>query len=127
MGAFALAFAGSLGLAVVVVFALPTPWAFAAVGLLGLGLGPAASSSVLAPQSCVAWQHRGVVTSTVFAVRMLGGSIAVAALGALGHAGHEGARFVGIAVLALGGLLAAGALAPRDALVGTREAITPAE
>ena len=127
MGAFALAFAGSVCLAVVVAFALPTPWAFAAVGLLGFGLGPAASSSVLAPQSCVAWQHRGVVTSAVFAVRMLGGSIAVAALGALGQAGPEGARFVGIAVLALGGLVTAGALAPRFPLMDAHEAATPAE
>jgi len=128
MGAFALAFAGSVSLAVVVAFGLPTPWAFAAMGLLGFGLGPAASSSVLAPQSCVAWQYRGVVTSAVFAVRMLGGSISVAALGALGRGGHEGARFVAIAALALGGFITAGALAPRDALIGgAREAPTPAE
>jgi MFS family permease len=126
MGAFALAFAGSVCLAVVVAFGLPTPWAFAAVGLLGFGLGPAASSSVLAPQSCVAWKHRGVVTSAVFAVRMLGGSIAVAALGALGRGGHEGARFVGIAALALGGFVTAGALAPRATLIGGRESVTPA-
>jgi MFS family permease len=127
MGAFAVAFAGAVMLALVVAFGLPTPWAFAAVGVLGVGLGPAASSSVHATQSCVAWQHRGGVTSAVFAARMLGGSIAVAALGALGRGGHEGARFVGIAVLALGGLVSAGALAPRGARVGEADAVAPAE
>jgi hypothetical protein len=127
MGAFAFAFAGATALAGVVAFGLPTTWAFAAVGLLGFGLGPAASSSVLAPQSCVAWRHRGVVTSAVFAARMLGGSIAVAALGAVGRGGHETARFFGVALLALGGFASAGVLAPRAVRVAPGEAIAPAE
>ena len=127
LSAFAVAFAGATTLALVVTFRLPTAWAFAAVGLMGVGLGPAASSSVLAPQSCVAWQHRGVVTSAVFAARMLGGSIAVAALGALGRGGHEDARFLGIAALALGGFVSAYGLAPSVAPVGAGEAIAPAE
>jgi hypothetical protein len=55
------------------------------------------------------------VTSAVYAARMLGGAIAVAALGPLGATPHEAAidRFACIALLALAGALAAARLAPR--------------
>jgi hypothetical protein len=119
-GGFALAFAGAAGVAVSVAFGLPLVFALAAMALLGLGTGPAASSSLVAAQSSVAWQYRGAVTSTVYAARMLGGSLAVAALGALGThtADVATARFVAIALMAFGAmasllLMAPGTLAAR--------------
>ena len=119
-GGFALAFAGAAGVAVSVAFGLPLVFALTAMALLGLGTGPAASSSLVAAQSSVAWQYRGAVTSTVYAARMLGGSLSVAALGALGtHTTDVAtARFVAIALMAFGAmasllLMAPGTLAAR--------------
>ena len=91
-------------------------------GLLGLGLGPAASTSLVGPQSCVAWEHRGAVTSAVYAARMLGGMVVVAALGPLGTTAHGSAleRSVAVALLALGGAVAAAAGAPRPAPLVSR-------
>jgi MFS family permease len=47
-------------------------WLYASLGLLGLGLGPAASTCILAPQARVRWEQRGAITSAVYACRMLG-------------------------------------------------------
>ncbi len=73
-------------------------------GSSGLGLGPAASTALVAPQSHVAWRYRGMMTSTIYACRMLGGSLAVAALGSQGSSATGEAtptgRFVGILVIA---------------------------
>jgi predicted MFS family arabinose efflux permease len=115
-GGFAIALAGAGGLAFAVARGLPTGYALVALLVLGLGLGPAASTSLVGPQSCVAWQHRGAVTSAVYAARMLGGSVIVAALGPLGGTpqGSALARFVAVALLALGGMVAAARLAPRE-------------
>jgi hypothetical protein len=114
-GGFAIAFAGAAGLAVVVARGLPVGWALAAMALLGLGTGPAASSSLVAAQSSVAWRHRGAVTSAVYATRMLGGSMAVAVLGAadLWTSEASAARFVGVALLAFGAMAFSFAMAPR--------------
>jgi hypothetical protein len=118
-GGFAIALAGATALASIVDLRLPTGWALAALGLLGLGLGPAASTSLVGPQSVVAWQERGAVTSAMYGARMLGGSLAVAALGAL----SGGARFATIALLALGGWTAAACMAPRLLRRAPNEAI----
>jgi hypothetical protein len=93
---------------------MPVPVAFAAMALLGFGTGPAASSSLVAAQSSVAWRARGAVTSAVYATRMLGGSLAVAALGAFGHLRGDPAvaRFTAIAVLAFGAMALLLAMAP---------------
>jgi MFS family permease len=121
---FAVAVGGAGALALVAFAGLPTGWAFASLGLLGLGLGPVASTSIIAPQSRVAWSHRGAVTAVVFASRMLGGSVAVAALGALGgEAQPAAARFVGVAILAVGGALATGLLAPETVQVDAADAL----
>jgi MFS family permease len=113
-GGFAIAFAGAAGVALAVACGLPVVFALAAMALLGLGTGPAASSSLVAAQSSVAWRYRGAVTSTVYAARMLGGSLAVAALGALGsHAADvASARFAAIAVLAFGAMASSLLMAP---------------
>ena len=114
-GGFAVALLGACSLVLAVTQRLPTSAALASLGVLGLGLGPAASTSLVGPQSCVAWQHRGAVTSAIYAARMLGGSVVVAALGPLGGEveGSGAARFVGVALLALAGLIAARRTAPR--------------
>jgi predicted MFS family arabinose efflux permease len=119
-GGFTIGLAGALGLAFAASQGLPTVYAMASLGLLGLGLGPAASTSLVGPQSCVSWSHRGAVTSAVYAARMFGGSVVVAALGLMGGSPHESAvaRFAGVAMLALGGMLAAAWLAPRVLRLG---------
>jgi hypothetical protein len=113
-GGFAIASAGAVGLAAAVGWHLPLAVAFGSMAVLGVGTGPAASSSLVAAQSSVAWKYRGAVTSAVYATRMLGGSLAVAALGALGtQVGDVAtARFVAIALLALGAMASALLQAP---------------
>lgn len=113
-GGFAVALLGALGLAVVVAFQLPVAAAYATLALMGLGLGPAASTALIAPQSQVGWEQRGMITSAVYAARMFGGALVVAALGSV-HASADGspkARFVGIAGLALVALVLMLFLAP---------------
>jgi MFS family permease len=89
---------------------------YAALALLGVGLGPAASTSLVAPQSDVPWPSRGSMTSVIYATRSLGGSIAVAALGRAsvdGAAqGQGGGLFVAVLVLAAAAALVAFVLAP---------------
>ncbi len=112
-GAFAVGAAGAAVLAIAVANELPVAVAFAALALLGVGVGPAASSSLVAAQSSVPWRTRGAVTSAVYATRMLGGSLAVAALGALGGASDPAAaRFTAIALMALGAMATLLAMAP---------------
>jgi predicted MFS family arabinose efflux permease len=113
-GGFVIALVGAAGLAVAVACGLPTAFALASLAMLGLGLGPAASTSLVGPQSCVAWKHRGAVTSAVYAARMFGGSLAVTALGSVAGTPHASAvgRFGAVGLLALGGLFAALRLAP---------------
>jgi predicted MFS family arabinose efflux permease len=113
-GGFAVALVGAIGLAVVVRFQLPIGAAYAALGVLGLGVGPAASTALIAPQSQVAWDQRGMITSAVYAARMLGGALFVAVLGSV-HASEGGVpavRFESIAALALAALVLLVALAP---------------
>jgi MFS family permease len=114
-GGFTIALLGAVGLALVVAAGAPTAWAMASLGLLGLGLGPAASTSLVGPQSCVPWAQRGAVTSAVYAARALGGSVVVAMLGAAGGGEHEASlvRFMALCVLATAGVVAAAWMAPR--------------
>jgi EmrB/QacA subfamily drug resistance transporter len=55
----------------------------AATFLIGLGLGLLSMPCFLSVQNAVAWDQRGVATSSVQFFRTIGGSIAVAALGAV--------------------------------------------
>jgi MFS family permease len=114
-GGFAIATIGAVGLALSVATGASTLWAMAFLALLGLGLGPAASTSLVGPQSCVPWAQRGAVTSVVYALRALGGSVVVAMLGAAGGAEHDAAlvRFIALCFLALAGAGAAAWMAPR--------------
>lgn len=83
---------------------------FASLGLLGLGLGPAASTSLIGPQTRAPWHHRGMITSTIYACRMLGGSFTIAAVD-LVRAGFSW-RFALIAAIAGTGALVLSTLAP---------------
>ena len=69
-GGFAIAALGALALAVVAAEDLGVGWAYAALAVLGIGIGPAASTSLVATQSAAPWHQRGVVTSAVYAARM---------------------------------------------------------
>jgi MFS family permease len=113
-GGFAIAVVGSAALAAVVLLGLPSTMAYGALGIMGLGVGPAASGALIAAQTEAAWNERGMVTSVVYGARMLGGALMVAALG--GKASVEGAppgaRFVGIAVTALSAFALLALLAP---------------
>jgi EmrB/QacA subfamily drug resistance transporter len=62
-----------------------SPWLLlpAAMAIIGLGLGFTSMPYLLGPQNAVAWNQRGVTTSSVQFFRTIGGSVAVAALGAL--------------------------------------------
>ena len=59
----------------------------AITGVLGLGFGFYAVSTILAAQSAVGWEHRGVVTSASQFSRNIGGTIGVSIAGALFTAG----------------------------------------
>jgi predicted MFS family arabinose efflux permease len=114
-GGFVIASIGAAGLALSIAAGAPTIWGLASLAWLGLGLGPATSTSLVGPQSCVPWAQRGAVTSAVYALRALGGSVVVAMLGAAGGAEHDAAlaRFTALFVLALAGVGAAAWMAPR--------------
>lgn len=84
-----------------------------ALTFLGLGLGPAASTSLVGPQNHVAPELRGTITSACYAGRMLGGSVTIGLLGALApEADRVPFAFQSLAVLAAAGFLAVVALAP---------------
>ena len=101
-GGFALALIGALGLLVSThSHALHSiPFALVSLGVVGMGIGPASSTALIAAQSNVAWRERGVITSTVYASRTLGGSLAVAAFGAAHVVDDVNRAFVGIFVVA---------------------------
>jgi MFS family permease len=106
------------------------PLAMVALAVVGLGIGPAASTSLLGPQTAVSWAQRGGVTSAVYAVRMFGGSMVVALLGELGGSSREASvgRFAAVALLAAGGAVTAAMLAPRVLRIAANDVATaPAE
>jgi hypothetical protein len=113
-GGFGIAVIGALALAACASRGLAPGWSIAALAVLGAGLGPAASTSLVGAQSCVPWVHRGSVTSAVYAARTLGGSLAVTALGAVVGTPHEAgtARFAMVAILAVAAVATTAALAP---------------
>ncbi|MEC3976071.1 MDR family MFS transporter [Amycolatopsis sp. H20-H5] len=60
--------------------------AAAAAFVLGLGLGLASSPTVVAVQSTVGWERRGVVTATNMFSRSLGSAVGAAVFGAIANA-----------------------------------------
>ena len=85
-------------------------WLYASLGLLGIGLGPAASTCIIAPQARVRWEQRGAITSAVYACRMLGGSLAIAVVNLIG--GSEPRQVLMVVAIAAAGALALERLAP---------------
>jgi MFS family permease len=65
--------------------------------VIGLGMGLTAAPTLIAAQSAVQWQQRGVVTGTNMFFRSMGSAVGVAIFGAianatLGPSSHAGAR-----------------------------------
>jgi MFS family permease len=59
-------------------------WVLTGVLLIsGLGFGPASMSYLLAAQDDVAWQQRGIVTSSIGFFRTIGGAVGIGVLGML--------------------------------------------
>jgi hypothetical protein len=85
-------------------------WLYASLGLLGIGLGPAASTCIIAPQARVQWEQRGAITSAVYACRMLGGSLAIALVNLIG--GSEPRQVLMVVAIATLGAVALERLAP---------------
>jgi predicted MFS family arabinose efflux permease len=79
-GSFCLAFLGASLLTAAALFDWGLAATFASLGVLGMGLGPAASTSIIGPQARATWHQRGAVTSAIYATRTLGGSLGVAVL-----------------------------------------------
>jgi MFS family permease len=97
-------------------------WLYASLGLLGIGLGPAASTSIIAPQARVPWEQRGAITSAVYACRMLGGSVAIALVNLM--AGSEPRQVLLVVGIAAAGALAIERLAPGAKAGGTADLST---
>jgi MFS family permease len=68
----------------------------AITAVLGLGFGFYAVTTILAAQSAVGWEHRGVVTSASQFSRNIGGTIGVSIAGALFTAGVMQASSAGV-------------------------------
>ncbi|QRN97439.1 MFS transporter [Archangium violaceum] len=109
-GGFVIALLGASLLALGVARGWGIPATFASLALLGLGLGPAASTSLIGPQTRAPWHHRGMVTSAIYATRMLGGSFTIALVD-LVHGGFP-LRFALIALVAGVAALSLGGFAP---------------
>ena len=52
---------------------------------MGFGFGLVASPAVVAAQSSVTWQHRGVATGTTMFARSVGSAVGVAVFGAIAN------------------------------------------
>ncbi|UFS61114.1 MFS transporter [Subtercola endophyticus] len=65
--------------------------------VIGLGLGLSATPGLIAAQSSVPWEERGVVTGTNFFARSIGSAVGVAIFGAIAnsiYAAHDGGQQV---------------------------------
>ena len=101
----------------------PVAWISAACGLIGMGLGPLATSQMLAVQHAAPETQRGVASSLVPFFRALGGALGVGTLGGLLSAGLD--RRLGAAADLAGRLLAGheAALPPGVTPLAVRHAI----
>jgi len=120
---FLLAGAGAALFGLALAHGAAVGWLHASLGLLGLGLGPAASTCILAPQARVRWEQRGAITSAVYACRMLGGSMAIALVNLFG--GSEPRQVLLVVAVAAAGALAIERLAPGGQDGGRAALATP--
>ncbi|MBX5481476.1 MAG: MFS transporter [Myxococcaceae bacterium] len=107
---FLVAALGAIALACCAAFDASMVWTLLSLALLGVGIGPAISTSVLGPQSVVPHHTRSIVTSAVYSTRMVGGAVAIALLDLLGRTASH--ALVWIAPLAIVGGVAVMALSP---------------
>ena len=68
----------------------------AACFLVGLGMGLIAGPSLIAAQSTVDWEHRGVVTGAAMFARSMGSAIGIAVFGAIANAALAGQGTIGM-------------------------------
>lgn len=61
----------------------PRWYVMSAMAVVGLGMGFGATASLVAVQSAVAWESRGIATASVQFFRTIGGAVGVAAMGAM--------------------------------------------
>jgi EmrB/QacA subfamily drug resistance transporter len=107
--------------------------AAAAAFVLGIGLGLSSSPTVVAVQTTVGWERRGVATATNMFARSIGSAVGVATFGAIANATLAGRpedpqtlyeathnvflTLAGVAVLSVGALL----LMPRRSVDATKD------
>jgi MFS family permease len=82
MGAFLISL-GFAGLIACAVLQLGHATTTAVLAITGCGFGPASMSYLLAAQSSVTWQHRGVVTAGIAFFRTFGGAVGIGLLGTM--------------------------------------------
>ena len=123
-GGFAVASVGAALLALSLVRDWGDTAVFGALAALGFGLGPAASTSIFAPQQRVPWHLRGAVTSTLYACRMLGGSLVIALLNLA--QGRLPVQTAVLAVVPVAGALVLSRIAPAILVGGASHADAPA-
>lgn len=119
-GGFAVASVGAALLALSLVHEWGDTAVFGALAALGFGLGPAASTSIFAPQQRVPWHLRGAVTSTLYACRMLGGSLIIALLNLA--QGRLSVQTALLAVVPVAGALVLSRIAPTTLVGGASHA-----
>jgi hypothetical protein len=80
----------------------PLWYVVVAVFIIGLGLGFTSTSYLVSVQNAVPWNRRGIATSSIVFFRTVGGSVAVAIMGALLNA-SLGTRYQAAVERASGG------------------------
>jgi MFS family permease len=75
--------AASVALALLLQPEMNLNWSRACVGLMGLGLGFANTALLIAVQTSVEWQQRGVATASTMFFRTMGGMFAVGVMGGI--------------------------------------------
>ena len=107
-GGYLLASLGVAALALSAHFHARSELAFVALFFTGLGLGPASSTALIGSQTRAPWDHRGMMTSVIYATRSLGGALLVATLASA----SGDARFFTMAAMAAVCTLIALSIAP---------------
>ncbi|KQW47284.1 disulfide bond formation protein DsbA [Nocardioides sp. Root1257] len=86
---------GAIGTALLLLIGPDSPFVLLALPcfVMGVGFGLIASPSIVAAQTAVTWQHRGVATGSTMFARSVGSAVGVAVFGAIVN--HEVAQRLG--------------------------------